>query len=315
MQLTEALELVGQAGAVCPQTLLDLGVRARQSRQAHPVQQGAYGQIGIERQDGHGLRGLDTGLECGLIRAELGERRARSFQLRGDRGRCGGRSFHAVWLVSSGYHSRYGRLQQVRLRNAFMTRYSSKSWRTFRPRTAAAQVAPVSIRLVARDCRVLGLDPGSQRTGYGIIDCRGSGERHVASGCVDVIGHDMVVRLQRIYAAVSALVAEHRPDTVAIERVFVHRNPDSALKLGQARGVALCAAASLGASVHEYAPRAIKMAVTGYGAAAKPQVAQMVRTLLLLEIKLAADAADALAVALCHAQTRRLGALDAVDVA
>src|ERR1700676_1363993 len=139
-----------------------------------------------------------------------------------------------------------------------MTRYSSKSWRTFRPRTAPAQAAPTSIRLVARDCRVLGLDPGSQRTGYGIIDCRGSAERHVASGCVDVIGHDMVVRLQRIYAAVSALVAEHRPDTVAIERVFVHRNPDSALKLGQARGVALCAAASLGASVHEYAPRAIK---------------------------------------------------------
>ena len=86
----------------------------------------------------------------------------------------------------------------------------------------------------------------------------------------------MVVRLQRIYAALHALVGEHRPDMIAIERVFLHRNPDSALKLGQARGVALCAAASLGASVHEYAPRAIKMAVTGYGAAAKPQVAQMV---------------------------------------
>ena len=150
-----------------------------------------------------------------------------------------------------------------------MTRYASKSWRTFRPRTGAAPLAPVQISLIARDCRVLGLDPGSQRTGYGIIDCRGSDERHVASGCVDVIGHDMVVRLQRIYAAVSALVAEHRPDMVAIERVFVHRNPDSALKLGQARGVALCAAASLGASVHEYAPRAIKMAVTEAMAAAR----------------------------------------------
>ena len=111
-----------------------------------------------------------------------------------------------------------------------------------------------------------------------------SGERHVASGCIDVAGHDMVVRLQRIYAAVSALVGEHRPDMIAIERVFLHRNPDSALKLGQARGVALCAAASLGARVHEYAPRAIKMAVTGYGAAAKPQVAQMVCTLLQLEV-------------------------------
>jgi crossover junction endodeoxyribonuclease RuvC len=119
----------------------------------------------------------------------------------------------------------------------------------------------------------------------------------------------MVVRLQRIYAALSALVGEHHPDVIAIERVFVHRNPDSALKLGQARGVALCAAAALGASVHEYAPRAIKLAVTGYGAAAKPQVAHMVRTLLRLEPKLAADAADALAAALCHAQSRRLGGL------
>src|SRR5579863_4080099 len=202
-----------------------------------------------------------------------------------------------------------------------MARYAGKSWRSFQadgvaPKAAAkavvrASVAP--IRLTMRDCRVLGLDPGSQRTGYGVIDCRGRDERHVTSGCIDVTGQEMVIRLQRIYSAVAALVLEHRPDIVAIERVFVHRNPDSALKLGQARGVALCAAASMGASVHEYAPRAIKMAVTGYGAAAKPQVAQMVRTLLCLEAVLAADAADALAAALCHAQTRRLGALAAAD--
>ena len=191
-----------------------------------------------------------------------------------------------------------------------MARYSSKAWRTLRPHSA-----PASVTLKVHDCRVLGLDPGSQRTGFGVIDCRADGERHVASGCIDVTGQEMVLRLQRIYAAVSALVAEHRPDMLAIERVFVHRNPDSALKLGQARGVALCAGASLGASVHEYAPRAIKMAVTGYGAAAKPQVAQMVRTLLLIDTRLAADAADALAVALCHAQTRRLGALYAAGVA
>jgi len=170
--------------------------------------------------------------------------------------------------------------------------------------------------VAARDGRVLGLDPGSQRTGFGIIDCKDGRERHVASGCIDVTGQAMVVRLQRIYAAVTALVGEHRPDMVAIERVFIHRNPDSALKLGQARGVALCAAAQLGASVHEYAPRAIKLAVTGFGAADKPQVAQMVRTLLSLQIALKADAADALAVALCHAHTSRLGALcAAADVA
>jgi crossover junction endodeoxyribonuclease RuvC len=187
-----------------------------------------------------------------------------------------------------------------------MARYSTRSWRAFRPRDGLESIA-----LTVADCRVLGIDPGSQRTGFGIIDCQAGGERHVASGCIDVAGRAMVVRLQRIYAAINALVSEHRPDMIAIERVFLHRNPDSALKLGQARGVALCAAASLGASVHEYAPRAIKMAVTGYGAAAKPQVAQMVCTLLRLESGLAADAADALAAALCHAQTRRLGSLGA----
>ena len=184
-----------------------------------------------------------------------------------------------------------------------MTRYASKSWRAFRPGAVG------TITRAAPAGRVLGLDPGSRRTGYGVIDCGTGAERHIASGCIDVSGQDMVVRLQRIYAAVSALVVEHRPDMVAIERVFMHRNPDSALKLGQARGVALCAAASQGASVHEYAPRAIKLAVVGHGGAAKPQVAHMVRTLLSLSIALGADAADALAVALCHAQTRRLGAL------
>ena len=200
-----------------------------------------------------------------------------------------------------------------------MARYASKAWRAFRstdgqPRGQPRADSP-ALRLQAPDCRVLGLDPGSQRTGYGVIDCQGGSERHVTSGCIDVTGQEMVVRLQCIYRSVVALVHEHHPDMVAIERVFVARNPDSALKLGQARGVALCAAASLGASVHEYAPRAIKIAITGYGAAAKPQVAQMVRNLLMLEIKLAADAADALAVALCHSQSRRMGALAASDVA
>ncbi len=196
-----------------------------------------------------------------------------------------------------------------------MARYPTRGWRAYRPRELSEPSALTVQHCPAQHCRVLGIDPGSQRTGYGIIDCQAAGERHVASGCIDVTGRDMVVRLQRIYSALSELVGTHRPDMIAIERVFLHRNPDSALKLGQARGVALCAAASLGASVHEYAPRAIKMAVTGYGAAAKPQVAQMVRTLLRLEAALAADAADALAAALCHAQTRRLGRLDAAVIA
>jgi crossover junction endodeoxyribonuclease RuvC len=187
-----------------------------------------------------------------------------------------------------------------------MARIPSGSWRSYRPE-AALSVRPAA----ATACRILGLDPGSLRTGYGIIDCNatGTGERHVHSGCIAVAGSDFIVRLRRIFEAVAALVAEHRPDEIAIERVFVHRNPDSALKLGQARGAALCAAVAHGAAAHEYAPRAIKLAVTGYGAADKPQVAQMVTTLLQLQSRPGADAADALAVALCHAQTRRLASL------
>jgi crossover junction endodeoxyribonuclease RuvC len=233
----------------------------------------------------------------------------------------------------SSYHSAYGPPQQVRLRATPVARYSSKSWRAFRPRAALdgtpsasatltaaraerCRTAPVTVAAIT-DCRILGLDPGSQRTGFGVIDCLARGERYVASGCINVTGAELVVRLQRIDAAVRALIAEHRPHMVAIERVFVHRNPDSALKLGHARGVALCAAAALGASVHEYAPRAIKLAITGYGAAPKPQVAHMVRTLLALSLSLPlmADAADALAAALCHAHQRRLDALGAAHVA
>jgi crossover junction endodeoxyribonuclease RuvC len=184
-----------------------------------------------------------------------------------------------------------------------MSRYASRSWRAFQPE------APAAVAVPAAACRVLGLDPGSRRTGYGIIDCGAGGERHVVSGHVAVGGVELAPRLRQIFDAVAALVEEHRPDEVAIERVFVHVNPDSALKLGQARGAALCAALLHGAPAHEYAPRAIKMAVTGYGAADKAQVAQMVTTLLRLPRRPAPDAADALAVALCHAQSRRLGIL------
>jgi len=185
-----------------------------------------------------------------------------------------------------------------------MRRAASGSWRSFRPATAAAARV-----VLAPECRILGLDPGSLRTGFGLIDCNAGGERHVASGCIAVGGADLMVRLRRIFEAVAALVAEHRPDEIAVERVFVHRNPDSALKLGQARGAALCAALAHGAAAHEYAPRAIKLAVSGYGAAEKNQVAQMVRVLLQLTTQPGADAADALAVALCHAQTRRLASI------
>ena len=190
-----------------------------------------------------------------------------------------------------------------------MPRYSSGSWRSYRPRAVSAGVAAdpgaTAERIsVSAHCRILGLDPGSLRTGYGLIDCSAGGEHHVANGCINARGDDFPLRLRRIFDAIVALIEEHRPDEIAIERVFVHRNPDSALKLGQARGAAICAAVALGASAHEYAPRAIKLAVSGYGAADKKQVAQMVTALLRLERRPAADAADALAVALCHAHTR-----------
>ncbi len=201
-----------------------------------------------------------------------------------------------------------------------MARYSGSSWRSYRPNAGAAgavavpDASPVRIGTTA-PCRILGLDPGSLRTGYGLIDCTAAGERHVANGCIQVRGGDFLMRLRHIFEAIALLINQHRPDEIAIERVFVHRNVDSALKLGQARGAAICAAVALGASAYEYAPRAIKLAVSGFGAADKSQVARMVVALLGLERRPAADAADALAVALCHAQSRRLESLRAASLA
>ena len=208
-----------------------------------------------------------------------------------------------------------------------MPRYASAAWRAYQPvpdagkragkssraaEPAAGLRAARALMVPASDCRVLGLDPGSIRTGYGVVDCRAGAENYVACGVINVRGADLAGRLRCIFEAVQLLVLEHQPDEVAIERVFMHKNADSALKLGQARGVALCAAVALGASAHEYAPRAIKLAVTGHGGAAKAQVAQMVSTLLSLSRRPVADAADALAVALCHAQSRRMALLRAL---
>lgn len=158
---------------------------------------------------------------------------------------------------------------------------------------------------------MLGLDPGSQSTGFGVIECDGRQWSHVAHGCIVVPrSGTLAARLRLIFEQLSGLVALHRPTEVAVERVFVNRNVDSALKLGQARGAALCAVPH-GVAVFEYAPRAIKLALVGSGAAEKRQVAHMVRALLSLQGRLAADAADALAVALCHAHSRQLAQLAA----
>jgi crossover junction endodeoxyribonuclease RuvC len=155
------------------------------------------------------------------------------------------------------------------------------------------------------DVRVLGLDPGSRRTGFGVIECRGPDCFHVAHGCIAVGGDELVDRLRTIFERLQTLIAEHAPGEVAVERVFVNRNVDSALKLGQARGAALCAVPQ-GLPVFEYAPRAIKLALVGSGSAEKPQVAHMIKLLLRIDGPIDADASDALAVAVCHAHSRRM---------
>lgn len=152
--------------------------------------------------------------------------------------------------------------------------------------------------------RILGLDPGSQATGFGIVDWVDGDARYVASGAIRTSGAAFPPRLRQIFDGVLALMREYEPREVAIERVFMHRNPDSALKLGQARGAALCAAFSGDPEVFEYAPREVKLAVVGQGGAQKEQVQLMVKTLLRLQGELGPDAADAIGIALCHAYSR-----------
>jgi crossover junction endodeoxyribonuclease RuvC len=184
-----------------------------------------------------------------------------------------------------------------------MPRYASRSWRSFDPDLVAQPEMALPTEF---PCRVLGLDPGSLRTGFGVIDLQASGEAHVASGCIRATGTDLARRLGQIHQAVVQLIAQYQPTEVAIERVFMHRNADSALKLGQARGAALCAVVGHGASVHEYAPRAIKLAVVGSGSADKAQVSHMVQALLRIAAPATEDESDALAIALCHSAARRI---------
>jgi crossover junction endodeoxyribonuclease RuvC len=148
---------------------------------------------------------------------------------------------------------------------------------------------------------IIGIDPGSRFTGYGVIHWEGNQSRYLDSGCLSVASSTFSERLQKIFTGLQAVVQMHQPHEAAIEQVFMHQNPGAALKLGQARGAALVA---LGAVVSEYSARQVKQSVVGYGAADKKQVQHMVKKLLNITIDLQADAADALAVALCHAHTR-----------
>jgi crossover junction endodeoxyribonuclease RuvC len=150
--------------------------------------------------------------------------------------------------------------------------------------------------------KVFGIDPGSERTGYGCVESDGSRHRLVACGAIVTAPRlGFPAQLLRIHQHLAALLAEHRPETVAVESVFHAANVRSALKLGHARGVALLAAVEGGYAVAEYTPAEIKRAVVGYGRAEKHQVGEMVRLMLgLSEVPKPHDAADALAVAICH---------------
>jgi crossover junction endodeoxyribonuclease RuvC len=156
--------------------------------------------------------------------------------------------------------------------------------------------------------RVLGIDPGSQRTGFGVLDVVGPKLTYVSSGVIRTSGTDFAARLCEIFRCMQTIVAEYGPQEIAIERVFMNRNADSALKLGQARGAAICGTANANASVFEYAPREIKLAVVGSGGAEKAQVQLMMKSILRLQSPVTSDAADALAAAVCHALRGRVRA-------
>jgi crossover junction endodeoxyribonuclease RuvC len=151
--------------------------------------------------------------------------------------------------------------------------------------------------------RILGIDPGSRITGYGIVDFHLNHARHVASGCIQVRGPDLTARLRAIFDGITGIIDGEGPAELAVEQVFFHRNAASALKLGQARGAALMAGVTRGLPLYEYSPNEVKQAVTGRGHAPKDQVQHMIKILLCLRELPASDAADALAVAICHGHT------------
>ena len=149
--------------------------------------------------------------------------------------------------------------------------------------------------------RVLGIDPGLRNTGWGVIAVEGPRLRHVANGIVRSEAGELAARLLVLYRGLRAVIAEHAPDAAAVEQTFVNKDATGTLKLGQARGIALLALAEAGLAVGEYAPNAVKKAVVGVGHAGKDQVEYMVRFQLPGVVLAGADAADALAIAICHA--------------
>ncbi len=154
--------------------------------------------------------------------------------------------------------------------------------------------------------RIMGIDPGSRFTGFGIIDVDGNHLTCQASGHIKVTGDGIPEKLGIIFSNLSELLQQYKPDEAAIEKVFMHRNADSALKLGQARGAAITAVVNFNCSIGEYSPTQIKQSVVGKGNASKDQVQHMVKSILNLSSTPQEDAADALAIAICHHHHRNL---------
>jgi crossover junction endodeoxyribonuclease RuvC len=155
--------------------------------------------------------------------------------------------------------------------------------------------------------RILGIDPGSRKTGFGIIELQDRKIKHIVNGRLMVGDGDFPERLRQIFVGLTELIERYQPEMMAIEKVFLHKNADSALKLGQARGAAICAGVSRNLSVHEYSATQIKKAVVGNGHAKKDQVQYMMSIILSLSEPLEEDAADALACAVTHANFADVG--------
>lgn len=169
-----------------------------------------------------------------------------------------------------------------------------------RPTAPAGTLRPTS----AAPVRILGIDPGSRFTGWGVIEARGHALKHIAHGCIRTGDGPLAPRLKIIHDGLAATMAEHLPAEYAVEEVFMRVNIGTALILGQARGVAVLAGALHGLPFAEYAPAQIKRAVVGSGRADKAQIQHMVKILLKLQGEMSPDAADALAIAICHAHVR-----------
>ncbi len=152
--------------------------------------------------------------------------------------------------------------------------------------------------------KILGIDPGSINTGYGIIESKGNYNKHIKNGVIKIKAKTLAEKLKIINSEITTIIETFKPDEIAIEKVFMHRNADSALKLGQARGAAITACAVNDIPLFEYSANQVKQACVGKGHATKEQVQHMIKILLCLEENPLTDAADALAIALCHANSR-----------